>query len=224
MIVGQCIYQLAVTFILCFSGGKILNYDLSNPDEKIEMDTVVFNTFVWMQIFNEFKNRRLDNKFKIFEGVHRSLFLIDINCLMVGLQVGIFSSGPEPFTSPTGDSTARNGPFPFLRHLSVFRGRLSCDCSRTRGSLQLCRLFPSHSWLFTLPSWRHFHLRLPCPKRGKKKENGTEEASPPTVVDSADFGSGTLGKGSMIEQSAQDTHSSPPGPLLFKFSFRLSCR
>lgn len=47
MIVGQAIYQLVITFVLNFGG--ILNYD----DDH--MKTLVFNTFVWMQIFNQYK-------------------------------------------------------------------------------------------------------------------------------------------------------------------------
>lgn len=53
MIIGQAIYQLAVTFILYFGGAKILSYD--TPRERAHIPTLVFNTFVWMQIFNQLK-------------------------------------------------------------------------------------------------------------------------------------------------------------------------
>ncbi|KAJ0373786.1 hypothetical protein COL26b_007983 [Colletotrichum chrysophilum] len=103
MIIGQSIYQLIVALVLYFSGGAILNYDLNDPDKKLELETIVFNTFVWMQIFNEFNNRRLDNKFNIFEGVHRNLFFIVINCIMVGLQLAIIFIGSRAFQiSPGG--------------------------------------------------------------------------------------------------------------------------
>ncbi|KAH9230279.1 hypothetical protein K456DRAFT_1752468 [Colletotrichum gloeosporioides 23] len=103
MIIGQSIYQLIVTFVLYFGGGAILNYDLNDPDKKLDLETIVFNTFVWMQIFNEFNNRRLDNKFNIFEGVHRNLFFIVINCIMVGLQLSIIFIGSRAFQiSPGG--------------------------------------------------------------------------------------------------------------------------
>ncbi|EQB48360.1 calcium-translocating P-type ATPase [Colletotrichum gloeosporioides Cg-14] len=103
MIIGQSIYQLIVTFVLYFGGGAILNYNLNDPDKKLELETIVFNTFVWMQIFNEFNNRRLDNKFNIFEGVHRNLFFIVINCIMVGLQLAIIFIGSRAFQiSPGG--------------------------------------------------------------------------------------------------------------------------
>ncbi|KAK6544497.1 plasma membrane calcium [Orbilia ellipsospora] len=89
MIIGQAILQLAVTFTLYFGGSKLL------PDATTaELDTIVFNTFVWMQIFNEFNNRRLDNKLNIFAGIQRNWFFIAINCVMIGGQVLIiFFSG-----------------------------------------------------------------------------------------------------------------------------------
>lgn len=102
MIIGQSIYQLVVTFVLYFAGGRILNYDLSDPTKKLELDTIIFNCFVWMQIFNEFNNRRLDNKLNIFVGIHRNYFFIVINCIMVGLQIGIIYVGSRAFQIKPG--------------------------------------------------------------------------------------------------------------------------
>ncbi|KAI4125997.1 MAG: hypothetical protein LQ338_003979 [Usnochroma carphineum] len=62
-----------------------------------QLNTMVFNTFVWMQIFNEFNNRRLDNKLNIFEGVLRNYFFIGINCIMVGGQIMIVFVGGKAF-------------------------------------------------------------------------------------------------------------------------------
>ncbi|KAF3770592.1 plasma membrane calcium-transporting ATPase 2 [Cryphonectria parasitica EP155] len=100
MITGQSIFQLAVTFVLYFAGSKIFpSYS------EAELRTIVFNTFVWMQIFNEFNNRRLDNKFNIFEGLQRNHFFIIINCLMVGLQITIIFVGGEAFSIVSGGIT-----------------------------------------------------------------------------------------------------------------------
>lgn len=97
MIIGQAIFQLVVTFVLYFAGTRIFpTYSDS------EMRTIVFNTFVWMQIFNEFNNRRLDNKFNIFEGIHRNKFFIVINILMIGLQVAIVFVGGQAFSIVSG--------------------------------------------------------------------------------------------------------------------------
>ncbi|KAF4981247.1 hypothetical protein FZEAL_2911 [Fusarium zealandicum] len=97
MIVGQAICQLAITFVLHFGGKKLLGwYDDSERDAE-KLKTLVFNTFVWLQIFNEINNRRLDNKLNIFEGLHRNIFFIVINIIMVGGQVLIIFVGGEAF-------------------------------------------------------------------------------------------------------------------------------
>ncbi|PGH11341.1 calcium-translocating P-type ATPase, PMCA-type [Helicocarpus griseus UAMH5409] len=93
MIIGQTIYQLVVTYVLFFAGGRILNYDMSDKNMKDQLNTIVFNTFVWMQIFNEFNNRRLDNNFNIFEGILKNYYFIGINCIMFGGQVMIIFVG-----------------------------------------------------------------------------------------------------------------------------------
>ena len=96
MIFGQAIYQLVVTFVLYFAGMSILGYENTKP-KRLELDTVVFNTFVWMQIFNELNNRRLDNKFNIFEGIHKNFWFMGINCIMVGGQIMIIFVGGQAF-------------------------------------------------------------------------------------------------------------------------------
>ncbi|KAJ8118513.1 hypothetical protein OPT61_g543 [Boeremia exigua] len=96
-ITGQNIYKLTVIFVLYFAGGELLGYDLSNPDKKLELDTVIFNSFVWMQIFNIFNNRRLDNKLNIFEGIHRNHFFTFIVVMIIALQVMIIFVGGRAF-------------------------------------------------------------------------------------------------------------------------------
>lgn len=61
MIIGQAIAQLAITFVLHFAGATLLGYDVANANREIaeheetRLRTLVFNTFVWLQIFNELK-------------------------------------------------------------------------------------------------------------------------------------------------------------------------
>ena len=109
MIWGQAVYQLVVTFILYFAGAKILGYPVNDPivgaKYQAQLDTIVFNTFVWMQIFNEFNSRRLDNKFNIFEGAHRNWFFIGINCVMIGGQIMIIFVGGKAFQIVRIDAT-----------------------------------------------------------------------------------------------------------------------
>jgi P-type Ca2+ transporter type 2C len=97
MILGQAICQLAITFTLYFGGTSLLGYNLSDEHEARRLNTLVFNTFVWLQIFNELNNRRLDNKLNIFDGIHRNWFFLVINLVMVGGQVLIIFVGGEAF-------------------------------------------------------------------------------------------------------------------------------
>lgn len=101
MILGQAVYQLAVTFMLYFAGDKLLSAHLDSVDMELrskQLSTVVFNTFVWMQIFNEFNNRRLDNNFNIFEGMFRNYWFLGINAIMVGGQIMIIFVGGQAFS------------------------------------------------------------------------------------------------------------------------------
>jgi len=52
MIIGQSIYQLAVTLVLNFAGDRILTHIDARKDS---LETLVFNTYVWMQFFNQYK-------------------------------------------------------------------------------------------------------------------------------------------------------------------------
>ena len=99
MIVGQAIYQLVVTFVLNFAGASILGYDVNANSGVLqtELDTIVFNTFVWMQIFNEFNSRRLDNRLNVFEGVLNNYWFIGINAIMIGGQIMIVFVGGKAF-------------------------------------------------------------------------------------------------------------------------------
>ena len=124
MIIGQAIYQLIVTFVLYYVGYDVLGYDtqclpqnrapvctgrgltgldlercVSGCADELntQLNTMVFNTFVWMQIFNEFNNRRLDNKLNIFEGILKNYFFMGINCVMVGGQIMIIFVGGRAF-------------------------------------------------------------------------------------------------------------------------------
>ncbi|RYP20147.1 hypothetical protein DL767_009513 [Monosporascus sp. MG133] len=93
MIIGQAIYQLAVTFILYYAAQQI-----GIAVEETRRDTLVFNTFVWMQIFNQWNNRRLDNRFNIFEGLTSNYYFLGINVAMCGAQVLIIFVGGIPFS------------------------------------------------------------------------------------------------------------------------------
>lgn len=55
MIIGQALYQLAITFLLYFGGSNVVQPVVGGEVTTADIETLVFNTFVWMQIFNQWK-------------------------------------------------------------------------------------------------------------------------------------------------------------------------
>ncbi|XP_031263850.1 putative calcium-transporting ATPase 13, plasma membrane-type [Pistacia vera] len=79
-LVAQALYQVIVLLILQFNGRSIFSVD-----EKIK-NTLIFNTFVFCQIFNEFNARILEEK-NIFKGLHKNKLFIGIVGTTLILQV-----------------------------------------------------------------------------------------------------------------------------------------
>ncbi|GFF72276.1 hypothetical protein CNMCM6936_005295 [Aspergillus lentulus] len=96
MIIGQSIFQLVVTLVLNFAGKSI--FKLHSEDDMERLKTTVFNTFVWMQIFNQWNSRRIDNGLNIFEGIFRNRWFIGIQFIIVGGQVLIIFVGGQAFS------------------------------------------------------------------------------------------------------------------------------
>ncbi|XP_024382480.1 calcium-transporting ATPase 8, plasma membrane-type [Physcomitrium patens] len=84
-IFAQAIFQVVVLLTLNFAGNKILG--LTGPDKERDLlrTTIIFNSFVFCQIFNEINARRPD-KFNIFEGIHKNYLFLGIILIEVILQ------------------------------------------------------------------------------------------------------------------------------------------
>jgi Ca2+-transporting ATPase len=93
MIMGQSALQLIITFILMFAGARIFT---SWGDA--ELKTVIFNTFAWLQIFNQINCRRIDNKLNVFAGIQRNWLFISIVLITVGGQILIIYVGGTSFS------------------------------------------------------------------------------------------------------------------------------
>ncbi|KAI9339257.1 PMCA-type calcium-translocating P-type ATPase [Pilaira anomala] len=91
MIIGQAIFQIVVTIVLLYS--SILHYPAEDPTLK----TIVFNTFVFCQIFNEINCRRIDSKLNVFHNVFANRFFMFIFVLCVFLQAIIVNFGGSAF-------------------------------------------------------------------------------------------------------------------------------
>ena len=136
MIIGQSIFQLVVTFILYYAGPIFLGYGSQDDDR---MKTLVFNTFVWMQIFNQWNARRLDNKLNIFEGMHRNYFFIGIQFIITAGQILIIFVGGAAFAV-----TKLNGP---QWGISLILGLLSIPMA------MIIRMIPDELVRKCIPAW-----------------------------------------------------------------------
>ncbi|RMZ92443.1 hypothetical protein DV736_g319, partial [Chaetothyriales sp. CBS 134916] len=96
MIIGQAIYQLVVTLVLYFAGARILSYQTKAEQDRLQ--STIFNTFVFCQIFNQYNSRRLDNHLNIFEGIWKNYWFIGIQFIIIGGQLLIMFVGGQAFS------------------------------------------------------------------------------------------------------------------------------
>ncbi|TMW63595.1 hypothetical protein Poli38472_002536 [Pythium oligandrum] len=96
-IIGQSILQLIILLILTFYGEKIFNIpsgrylDLTEEERKAKDPTVhmtiVFNTFVWLQLFNELNARKIHDEINIFTGLMKNQVYLYVCVFQVFMQV-----------------------------------------------------------------------------------------------------------------------------------------
>lgn len=87
-IIGQSTYQTIITLIFHFLGARILGFHHSGDSavqksQDATVQTLVFNIFVFAQIFNSINSRRLDNRLNIFEGITKNYYFMSIT--LIGL-------------------------------------------------------------------------------------------------------------------------------------------
>ena len=93
MIIGQAIVQLTITLILNFAGHAIF------PGwTALELNTVVFNTYSWLQISNQINCRRIDNRLNVFAGIQRNWLFMGITLITIAGQVLIINVGGSAFS------------------------------------------------------------------------------------------------------------------------------
>ncbi|KAF3327162.1 putative calcium-transporting ATPase 5, plasma membrane-type isoform X1 [Carex littledalei] len=83
-IIGQGLYQLIVLGTLMFAGKRILN--ISGPDSDLVVNTLIFNSFVFCQVFNEINSREME-KINVFRGIFSNWVFSAIILITVIFQV-----------------------------------------------------------------------------------------------------------------------------------------
>uniref|UniRef100_A0A087X348 Calcium-transporting ATPase n=1 Tax=Poecilia formosa TaxID=48698 RepID=A0A087X348_POEFO len=101
-ILGHAVYQLTTIFTLLFVGEKLFNIDSGRnaplhapPSEHY---TIVFNTFVLMQLFNEINARKIHGERNVFEGVFNNPIFCSIVLGTFIIQILIVQIGGKPFS------------------------------------------------------------------------------------------------------------------------------
>ncbi|KAG7966063.1 hypothetical protein I3843_08G031400 [Carya illinoinensis] len=83
----QALYQVIVLLILHFQGRSLLNLEQYGSDRANKMkNTLIFNSFVLCQVFNEFNARKPD-ELNIFKGITKNYLFMGIVGLTIVLQV-----------------------------------------------------------------------------------------------------------------------------------------
>uniref|UniRef100_A0A8C4TCB0 Calcium-transporting ATPase n=1 Tax=Erpetoichthys calabaricus TaxID=27687 RepID=A0A8C4TCB0_ERPCA len=101
-ILGHGVYQLVTIFTLLFAGEKVFNIDngrnapLHSPPS--EHYTIIFNTFVMMQLFNEINARKIHGERNVFDGIFRNPIFCGIVLGTLGIQIIIVQFGGKPFS------------------------------------------------------------------------------------------------------------------------------
>ncbi|KAG7215441.1 hypothetical protein INR49_022511 [Caranx melampygus] len=101
-ILGHAVYQLVVIFTLLFAGDTLFDIDSGRnaplhapPSEHY---TIIFNTFVHMQIFNMFNARKIHGERNVFAGMFKNPIFCSIIAGIFITQGVIVQFGGKPFS------------------------------------------------------------------------------------------------------------------------------
>ncbi|KAI8997400.1 PMCA-type calcium-translocating P-type ATPase [Pilobolus umbonatus] len=183
MIVGQAIFQIVINLLLIFYGAELFGLSNSENDVKI-LHTMVFNTFVFLQVFNELNCRRIDDRINILRGITKDhLFIIIQTFVIIGqimiVQYGGIAFKTEPLNLSQWIITMGIGS------LSILTGTL-------------IRLLPkkmaffwsennedefNHEVSYNRLRWEYIVHRIMQDIQDKKKHQGIEQLSIESILD-----------------------------------------
>ena len=100
---GHSLYQLTVLMVILFAGPMLFNID-SGMGRELRADpsqhfTIIFNTFVMFQIFNEVNARKIHGERNVFDGIWRNWIFIVIMIGQVTVQIILVQFGDVVFST-----------------------------------------------------------------------------------------------------------------------------
>ena len=84
--IGHAVYQIIVVLVLFFYGPSWFGIEPGYSTRNTVHFTIIFNSFVWMQLFNEINCRNLKGEVNVFSGVFRNPLFCGIWILTAVLQ------------------------------------------------------------------------------------------------------------------------------------------
>ena len=160
MVLFQSIYQMIVIFILHYGGNAF--FATGTEVEQRRLQTTAFNTYIYMQVFNQTNCRRADSGFNIFEGLLRNPWFFFVQIITITGQTLIVMFGGNAFQTarPTGPQWAT----------SIVLGFLTLPFGA------LVRLFPNKWFLLMVtPVRRAFNFRMRKKREKKQKKELSNE-------------------------------------------------
>lgn len=100
-VIGQSVYQIIVLCVLLFLGKDLLGVESRSPHERWTPEngvhfTIIFNTFVMMQVFNEINSRKIGAyEFNVFEGFFNNYLFLLIEIVTIAVQIILVEIGGE---------------------------------------------------------------------------------------------------------------------------------
>lgn len=97
------VYQITILFVILFKGADLFDVDsgieggISGPPTVHY--TIIFNTFVLMQLFNEINARKVHGERNVFSGIHRNAIFLAVVIGTFFVQIIIVEFGSIVFSS-----------------------------------------------------------------------------------------------------------------------------
>lgn len=101
MILGQAIFQIGINLALLKYGAALFRlhdkHGNVTPLHTATLRTMIFNSFVFLQVFNELNCRRIDDSINIFKNLHNNKIFILVQLVVVAGQFVIVQFGGQAF-------------------------------------------------------------------------------------------------------------------------------
>ncbi|CAH1756465.1 4762_t:CDS:2 [Entrophospora sp. SA101] len=97
MIIGQAIFQIIINLFVISMGAAIFHLDEDDKHDKVVLRSIVFNTFVFLQVFNEINCRSIDDNLNVFRNIFHNHIFIIVQIVVLGGQFLIVEYGGVAF-------------------------------------------------------------------------------------------------------------------------------